>query len=235
MTEPVHWTSVGRWLSLRNRRGYIGQIFDYADAKEEGVVESIETDIPLVGKAQKPGTENSNNQHQNKMHSSVIASTGNHEDMHHSGFSVGSGRTESTDTGVDPWSFDDTSILIQNHSPVNPFVVSSTPQAHSHRRPQTPYAVRPNPGNEYVYRNPFDNTPHALPNVKSRKVLDRTNSTCDSLDGRHDTFLEGSVSSEHDVDADTTIVTQVHIQQSTRMNMGSEDLLGPDEDILMFD
>lgn len=234
---------------MRNRNGYIGQIFD------GNAIESIEDEVsPEEMIADNRNTEDKVKcRHQ--AYSSRLRSSVYYDSMSHQVSSVGSDQSGYSDTKASPWAFEDTSIMVENHSPPNPFILNaapyadtrssidspvdnSAPQAQLHRRPQTPYARRPAPSSAHIYRNPFDdavghaqNAPGA---VESNRIPDpRVSSVKDDIidDGENS-------SSAEDRDTETSNMTQVHVQESVRTDIGSEFVLGleeKEEDTLMSD
>lgn len=220
---------------MRNRREYIGQIFDglKANLANEEVVESIEHEDG-------PGelselVVHPNNEDDHLAETYLSGSRGyQQESVSYRATSIGSEYAEIEDTEIEPSFLEDTSILIQNHSPFNPFLVNMTPRTQFGRRPETPFVVHPMSQSVRASEHPSDDTPHLALNGSTTHISDASLnlrtwwSEVDSVDEEVD------VVSERDDNSETSIVTQIRIQESIRMDTGSEDTLGMGEDTLMF-
>lgn len=152
--------------------------------------------------------------------------------------SAGHEYTEITLTETELSYLEDTSILIQNHTPTNPFVTDTIPSPQASRRQQTVFASRVPAQADGLRRNLFEAIPRLVPHPFDTTALVRGDSFSRIRDLDNEEALlddEDSFEDARGQHGDTSIVTQIHIQEGVRTDIAGQDVLETKGDKMLLD
>lgn len=241
MTQASMVPWLQRWLSARDQKRYIKTIVDTVGIKglpheDNDVVESIEHEEGTHDITADVDMYESEIPDGNGVQLNVPE--GSQQELAFTAASAGHEYTEITLSETELSYLEDTSVLIQNHTPTNPFVADTVPSRQASRRQQTPFASRVPMQSDGIVHNLFDNTPRLVPTPYNMTVSVRRDSLSRTR-GLDDKAIlltdEDSFVSERGQDSEASIVAQTHFQGGVTTGMNGQDILKTEEDEMLLD